>query len=356
MGNPFTLPFRKLRERIASQEHNGLVVDRAAFTDLNSLLRFGRPWKKQAEAPPRELLIETTNICTANCVFCAYQYQDKFRDGKGVMSDEVFEKALSGFAEMVGGDTADRTIDFTPLVGEPLVDPKIIDRIRRAKEYGFRVFFYTNGMLLHRIDLGEFLGSGVDQIAISTSPLDRESHEALYRTEKYDDLLRGIHLLLQQRKEGGHEVQISLSFRAHMSLAETLQKPDFQRYVRPYLTEKELDQVEIIVRRFDNWGGMIAPEDLVGEMRLATAPRLKRRPCSWTLVPMVLFDGSVRACGARFTGLETANKDDGLLVGDLGGETLRQIWEGERLRDLRRRFAAKEIPRVCQTCTMYRPM
>src|SRR3954451_15826869 len=97
--------------------------------DGRTLLRSHRPWDGLANEVPATLFIETTNICNANCVFCAYQYQAGFRKGKGVMSDELFHKSLEDYRAM-GGETSRKRINFPPLVGEPLVDPKIIKRAR----------------------------------------------------------------------------------------------------------------------------------------------------------------------------------------------------------------------------------
>lgn len=111
--------------------------------DCRTLIRMPRHWTHLEELTPKTLYIETTNICNADCVFCAYQYQNGFRPGKGVMKDEIFEKALREYKQMpepVSGKK--KQINFTPLVGEPLVDPKIIARTKLAREMGFRVIFF----------------------------------------------------------------------------------------------------------------------------------------------------------------------------------------------------------------------
>ena len=113
--------------------------------DVRSVLNTTHDWTAREESAPATLFIETTNICNADCVFCAYQYQDKFRSGKGTMSDELFEKALADYVALTAGPE-ERHVNFTPLVGEPLVDPKIIHRVGRAKAIGADVTFFTNGI------------------------------------------------------------------------------------------------------------------------------------------------------------------------------------------------------------------
>ena len=320
--------------------------------DTRSLLHTSQDWTHREEMPPATLFIETTNICNADCVFCAYQYQDKFRAGKGTMSDELFEKALTDYTALAGPD--ERHINFTPLVGEPLVDPKIISRVARCKSIGADVTFFTNGILLNRINIEALLETNVDRIYISTAPFDAESHELLYRSHgKYGDLLSGVQKLLDARNRRNAETRVNLMFRSHIPLKKIVQLPDFKQFILPKLRTKEVENLYAQVRGFDSWGGQIQSSDLPPGMGLAQPPRLKRRPCTWTFNLMVMYDGLVRACSCRFTGAERM-ATDGLLIGDLRQQSLGEIWRGENLRKLRRNFEQGTLPEVCRSCTMYR--
>jgi MoaA/NifB/PqqE/SkfB family radical SAM enzyme len=321
--------------------------------DCRTLLRSGVDWRKFEHQTPQTLHLETTNICNANCVFCAYQYQSGFREGRGVMSDRIFYQALCDYARM-GGVTGRKEINFTPLAGEPLIDPHLIERAQLAAEFGFRTTFFTNGILLRHIDIDALLDAGVYRLVISTAPFDRESHERLYRTNgKYEDLRAGVQKLLKRRNQRHSPMVVSLQFRADVGLAEILRMPDFQRLILPHLRPEEVKNLYAQVRSFDNWGGQIKPGDLPAGMQIADAPLLKYRPCHWLFSPQVLYDGRVRACSGRFTARDLV-KEDGLLVGDLRSQTLGEIWDGDALRDLRRDFERGTLPPVCQSCTMYR--
>jgi MoaA/NifB/PqqE/SkfB family radical SAM enzyme len=320
--------------------------------DARSMLHSGQDWVFRETAPPNTLFLELTNICNADCVFCAYQYQSKFRAGKGVMSDELFEKALADYADFTAA--AERHVNFTPLVGDPLVDPKIIQRVRRCKEIGADVTFFTNGILLNRIDVEALLATEVDRIYISTAPFDKESHERLYRTQgKYEELLAGVQKLLQARNRRNATTRVNLMFRSDVPLHLIKAMPDFQRCILPNLRAKEVKNLYAQVRGFDSWGGQIQPADLPPGMGMAQAPKLKRRPCVWTFNLMVMYDGLVRACSCRFTGTERVSTD-GLLVGDLRNQTLAEIWKGDAIKALHRSFESGKLHDVCRSCTMYR--
>ena len=328
------------------------VYAKRIVEDTKSLARMFLPWKHLVESFPPSMTIETTNICNASCIFCAYQYQEDFRKGQGVMSDTIFERSLAQFKEMGG-----REINFTPLVGDALIDPNIIKRIKHAKDMGFKVTFFTNGILFNRIDMEAFINSGVDTVSLSTGPFNREDYEKLYRTKpgQYEELKEGLKKLLTARKKLNKKFKFRILFRSNMSFKDLEKLPDYQNEILPLMSEEERKSVYVLSKGFDSWGNQIRKEDLDGIMDIALPPLIKRRPCAWTLEMTVLWDGKVRACSARYTGTEALDDNDGLFVGDLNESSLKDIWRGKELKDLRQRFVTGSLPPVCQTCTMYRP-
>lgn len=330
-------------------ESNIRVYSKRVVEDTRSLMRFFLPWRHLEECHPTTLYLETTNICNADCVFCAYKFQKEFRQGKGIMSDEIFGTALKQYREMGG-----KRIAMTPLVGEPLLDPKVVERVRMAKDMGFHVSFFTNGILLGRIDLQGLLKTGLDNLVLSTGPFEKASHELLFRTNKYEEMIEGVRELLVLRNALYAPLEVTILFRSHIPYRELVGLPDYRDKIYPLLSEEERRKVYVQIKCFDTWGGQIRKKDLPGIMDVAYPPVIKRRPCLWTFFAMVLWDGHVRACSCRFTGTERQDGDDGLLIGHLGQESLQDIWKGEGVKILRRRFLAGNLPLVCRKCTMYR--
>jgi organic radical activating enzyme len=317
--------------------------------EARTLTRTLAPWEHRATRPPETLFIETTNICNANCVFCAYQYQPDFRVGKGVMDDALFHRVLDEYAAL-GGER----VSFTPIVGDPLVDPEIVERLGAAVAAGFDVRFYTNGILFNKIDVSGLVKTGIRTINVSLAPFDREQHEILYRSHHYDDLIEGIVKLLKTRNEQKAALTLHLEFRAGLPLSRILAFPDFQKRVAPFLSTDEHRAITVQIKGYDSWGGQIAKEDLVDGMALAIPPRLKHRPCVRTFQPTVLWDGKVRACSCVFAPAPAKDSNDGLLVGDMHEAHLRDIWTGPRMHALRRRFTDGDCLPLCKVCTSYR--
>lgn len=313
---------------------------------VTPVLKRFRNWQALESKPPQLLKLELTNICNANCVFCAYQYESR---PKGYMSDELYEKALRQY---VGWNHKGR-LSYVPIVGEPLVDPKLVPRIRRAKELGIReIYFYTNGILLYKYDIDALLTSGLTNLSISTAPFDAESFERLYRNMNYARLIEGIEKLLAANRDLGHPVEIHFLIRSDVSRKKVLAKPDYQRHIRPYINEA-ID-IGVMVKGYDSWGGVIRQEDLFGEMTLAEPPNDKSRPCSQTFTLTVLGDGRVRACGCRLNNNDTGG--DPLILGDLNTQSLQEIWNGEKLKQVHRSFEQNKLYELCRNCTTYDPI
>lgn len=314
-------------------------------TRIRPVLKRFRNWRALERKASPLLKLELTNICNANCVFCGYQYENRL---KGYMPDDLYDKALQQYARW----NRNGRLSFIPIVGEPLVDPKLLARIRRAKELGIpEIYFYTNGILLYKFDIEALLTSGLTHLSISTSPFDAESFERLYRNTNYARLLEGVEKLLIANRDLGHPVDIHFLIRSDISREKVLAKPDYRRHIRPYINEAR--DVGVMVKGFDTWGGMIRKEDLFGEMTLAEIPQDKSRPCSQTFTLTVLWDGRVRACGCR---LNNDGVEDPLILGNLNTQSLEEIWNGEKLRAVRRSFEQGKLCDLCRKCTSYTPV
>lgn len=321
-------------------------------SDIKTLARSYRSWEKLEAVIPAIVNAEPANICNARCVFCPYSKTSSWRKEKGLMSEQIFEKILIDFKE-----AGVRRISFGCIEGDPLIEPQIIERIERCTKAGFSSMLYTNGILLERFDTEKLVNSGLGKIYISTSPFAKEHHERVYRTKHYDALLRGVIGLLETRNRMRSSLFVGISFRANISLQDTWTLPDFAK-IRPLLSKVELSLLEDqLLNIFDSWGGLITKDDLVGSMRLAISPRFKFLPCVMTFNnPIVLYDGTVRACACRYGTEEFQNdvsNDNDLIIGNIQKESFTEIWMGEAIRKLRRRFVSGDLPVVCQKCSLY---
>jgi MoaA/NifB/PqqE/SkfB family radical SAM enzyme len=315
---------------------------RAALYRVNLRITKLRGWRHFETLPPNVLKVESTNICNADCIFCAYQYENR---PKSFMAEDLYLKCVEEYAAMGG-----RRLSYVPIVGEPLVDRKFIQKVREAKKHGMKdVYTFTNGLLLHKFDTDELLLSGIDLLIISSTPFDEAMYFRLYRNKGYQKLLQNLSTLLRRNVELGRPVRIQLHLRSDVNEQAALSFPDYVTHIRPYINEAT--DVGVMLE-YDNWGGLIKQEDLSGEMKLYDPPRDKSIPCLHTFTLTVLSDGRVRACGCRFN---NDVKDDPLIIGDARTQPLAEIWNSDKLKGLRRRFETGDLPSLCQKCSAYQP-
>ena len=295
----------------------------------------------------RKMFFDVANICNARCVFCIYRKIENNPDYKqGVMSFDVFKKALDQFILMGGSD-----IGLTPIIGDPLIDPGLMEKIKYAVETRKikKIYFYSNGILLFKNDIyKKLIDSGISNMEISTQGCNKEFFEKAYGVPLYDQFIMGINFLLDYNKQKGEPVSISINFRPAQKPSVVLNSPDFISKIKPYLSKKVGYSFMI---DYDNWGDSIGKDDLMGVMKLKRKPLVKRIPCSRIFDTIVLFDGSVRLCAARIN----KTQFDDMIIGNINEDNLKNIFFSDKATEIRRKFTENKHSNACIGCSLYVP-
>jgi len=291
---------------------------------------------------PETLCIELSNLCNSNCIFCAYKYD--FRK-KMLMSENHFRKAVDQFRD-IGG----KAIVISPLLGESLIDPNMLNRIEYIRDRGFKtVELFSNLTLLHKFDLARFLQSGITYICISTAPLSPQPYEEIYRNMQYGHLIMNIHNLLKafcftSKKTIKH---IEISFRGPLSLQKCVETPNYRKYVEPYLCEN----ISLsCLNEFDSWNDVIKQRDLMEGMKIKSADFSKRIPCRRLYVVQCDANGSLRLCGCR---INPITKDDELYLGHISKDTILEVYSSSKVKRIITGFLKNDLPMVCRKCSWY---
>jgi radical SAM protein with 4Fe4S-binding SPASM domain len=292
------------------------------------------------------LITGVTNICNAKCTFCAYPKVVANKTLQtGIMSMEIFCKAVDEWAALGG-----TRLDLTPVVGDPLVDPGLLDKLDHAVKKGMRVSLTTNAILMDKNDnYRQLIDRGIREIYISTQGTNKEKYEEIYGVKHFDEAVSGIRHLLEYNRSRGEPIKIAIRFRNAEKPSEITRSKLFKECLKPYFSENV--RVNYTVD-FDNWGGTIKPEDLSGNMRLRELPHQLNIPCASLFGVVVRHDGSVRLCGCR---LVRSDLDD-LVVGNIREHSMKEIAESERAWDIIRGFYTGQRPETCKGCTMYQPV
>ena len=305
-------------------------------------------FKHRQLEPSAYLVTGVTNICNAKCTFCAYPkvVANKTLE-TGVMSFDVFKKAVDEWAA-IGG----QSLDLTPVVGDPLVDPNILKKVDYAvNQAGLKdVYLTTNAILINKNETyKKLIDLGIAAVFISTQGASKDVYEKIYGVKHYEEAMSGVRNLMEYNKSRGEPARIVVRFRNHEKPSQIIRSPDFKKNIQPYLSERV--RVNYTVD-FDNWGGTIKPADMTGNMRLRVLPPMLNVPCKNLFNFAVRHDGRVRLCGCRLT----TNDNDDLVVGNIKDKTLKQISESDEAWNIIKGFYEGKRPHTCLECTFYQPI
>jgi len=292
--------------------------------------------------------VATINYCNAKCNFCG---QHKFKRPSGLMTQEMFEHIVDECLKM-----GIKELDFTPPLGDPLLDDKIFDKVGYARKKGIEILsITTNGIKLSGQNYRAMVNA-FDNIRISLGGCTRAEYKAIYGVDKFDNVVtwilemaKYIEYLRKWSLVNGQRKNILIFFRASSSWKE-IKRSLLMEYLRPHIKAGYL-RVEY-TNFYDNWGGSIKPEDMLGEMKMRAAKKKRGVPCQSLKQFFVEHSGNVRLCGCRFKDKE----DDDLVAGNIKKNSLAFILRSRSLSIYNRFKKGVDLPDVCKDCTLYRPI
>jgi len=269
------------------------------------------------EAPLPEIVqIESTNICNAKCVFCP---RDDMARKQGVMDMELFKKVVDECVEL--GIEHVRMHNY----GEPFVDRQLVEKVRYAKEKGVpQVGMISNGSLITDAAARGMIDAGLDAINISVDASGKEVFERTRVGLKYDTVIANVERLLALRDASGKR-------RPKLILSFVRQNNDEDEHA--FIEHWRARADKIHVTDLHNWAGTLNQKSDVNY------------PCyrPW-LTFTALWDGRVSLCCADFDGRT--------ILGDLRTHTIKEIWNSDAYRAVRREHLDSGGPAICQSCDL----
>jgi MoaA/NifB/PqqE/SkfB family radical SAM enzyme len=287
---------------------------------------------------PLLLRIETINVCNAACAFCSYTGMKR---KKGVMSMALFEKIVKDYADMGGGP-----VSLTPVQGDALLDPHLIERIRilEANPKINQITLTTNAIALDRYSDEEvcYLLKTLDCIQLSIGGLDAETYRTMYSVDRYEKVQQSMNRLLKLKQSIPKHSAIAFAFRTN----------DWRFELRFKRQIKELRSKGVFISHiwlFDNYSGLVKSDKKRNLVVVDTFSK-QDRVCIYPSVNMaILSDGKVTACGC------TDIEGGGLVIGHTEKNSLADIWSGKIRREMLDSFERGQPPIMCQRCSAYQP-
>ncbi|HUQ92968.1 MAG TPA: radical SAM/SPASM domain-containing protein [Bryobacteraceae bacterium] len=275
---------------------------------------------------PVEYIVETTAKCNLYCPMCP---RETHRQPKEDMADAIFERLVK---------ESGRTAEHMMLIGlgEPLLDPKIFDRIEYCEKHGVSTLLSTNGTLLDEKNAARLLSGPLKHVTLSFDGATKESYEYYRKGARFEKVRDNFVRFARMKQERQAAVQVVVQMvRMERNAAEV---EDFLKFWRAV---PGVDQVRI-------------KEDETNLMRpdAGHAPEDWKHPCHylWRGPMYVKHNGDVYPCCQSYM-------LNGKPVGNVGEQSLGEIFnstEMQRMRRLHVQGQAQQID-ICANCCITIP-
>ncbi|MCA9773331.1 MAG: SPASM domain-containing protein, partial [Myxococcales bacterium] len=328
---------------------------------------------------PLEIFLASSDACNLSCQFCAITVKEPRPVGStAIMKSEV----MGAVAPWLAGAANVSLTGF----GEPFMNPNLLGAVCAGIDHGSRVEFFTNGKMLTEERANKIIEAGLPNLFVSISSADPATYERLYADGDFERLRRNLSHLRDEKARLGLSLPRVIfntlvmkstlaglpdlvRFAAEMNVGKIDLKPLVTYEAIPflhgerinYLPERD-DAILAEVRRLAADAGIelgdinylatqetrevAAPKPSTG--RDWQEPRLRlHKPCPlvWRTT-YVGVQGDVKPCCF-------AADDKHLSLGNLREQTIHDIWNGEKYRELRRQHLAGEVPETCAHCVKF---
>lgn len=272
---------------------------------------------------PIRLWIETTNQCNLRCSVCPNSTDTVSR--KGNMDLELYECIL----DQLKGKANDINLSHR---GEPLYHPDLSRMIKMAGDRNLATRIHTNATMMDADKSRELLEAQPDLVSFSFDGYDKESYEAVRIGGIFEETLANIRTFLSEKQKAKLKkpytvIQIIEPPDASASYLDKLH--EFGRNIR----KDGLDK--FYVKKPHNWAGNTESVSSLAQSYLL---------CTFLYYSMtVLWNGLVCPCPQDWYGT--------MVLGDLNDQSVEEVWNGEPLRNLRRRGAMCDLEGlICENC------
>jgi radical SAM protein with 4Fe4S-binding SPASM domain len=285
---------------------------------------------------PFVVYIEPSNLCNFRCQFCPTADKEllkKVGRPRGSMNLDLFKKIVNDIREF---GTRLKLLSLYK-DGEPLVNRQFPEMVRYAREAGIsdRIWTKTNGSLLNPELNERIVDAGIDMICISVEGVSRGAYRAIADVDiNYEAFRDNLRDLYERRRDCEIYIKIADSG----------------------LRQEEIDK---FYEDFGPFATKIAVEKLMGwsysEMKDFTLgtnpttydglPLTPKEVCAYPFYVMAVnFNGTVSLCGNDWS--------HNTVVGDASRESLRSIWEGDRLFEFRKMMleGRRKENKACGNC------
>lgn len=274
--------------------------------------------RHQAELP-RGFTLNLCGHCTYRCTYCPQSLRPHPPEYIELEVVERVFQELEGRAVYVQMGTR----------GENLLHPRFFDVLRVIKDSNPRsyVCLNTNAFIIDDAMMEGLLTLGLDHLVFSLQTMVPELYANISGSSHHAKVVDRIKRCIARRQALGSETFLSVQYLAF---------PENLPHKRAFLDYWQDYDIEVQIQRFHGWGD---------KFEVKKDETVARYPCHYLwLYPTVTHSGNLVPCFADFY--------DEMAYGSLKTHSLRELWQGEKIRELRELHLQGrwgEIP-MCKDC------
>ncbi|HAT7074271.1 TPA: radical SAM protein [Legionella pneumophila] len=265
---------------------------------------------------PKQIQVETTNICNHACSFCAYTLMERT---KGQMKPELFKRLVKE-----AYDNGAREIGLFA-GAEPLTCKWLDEYVHYCKTIGYEyMYISTNGSIPNQDRFKQIIDAGLNSIKFSVNGGNREIYKKVHGNDHFDRVISNIRFVSDYRKKVEHKVYIGVSF-VGMEMSKNSYS-ELQELIRDYVDE-------IIYYEASNQSG-----------QMNHLPLPPYRDCHLPFNKLhISREGYLKACCNDYENL--------LAIEDLNKMSMLEAWNGEKFQDLREKHLNNKMDgTLCANC------
>jgi radical SAM protein with 4Fe4S-binding SPASM domain len=296
---------------------------------------------------------------------------------------QPFEMTLSEVLAVVDQMPGLGVRDVSLVGSEVLLFEGWRDVIGRIRSYGIECSMLTNGSLVDETVAADLMGAHPSRVTVSLDG-DEAAHDKLRGKKSFERAMRGVALLADARARispetgiGMHMTISHLNVHAIRAASDICVERGLDLSFQPasYASQELIDRSFVLgekaaTNRFRPANGMgITSEDLVELRRVyAELTKLGRSYPSLLLImslpPDKIARGEYPIGACQTTRHELVVEPDGRVItcanvdaftiGNVREQSLGEIWESERRRELTKALRGKDAPAICVTCCNFR--
>jgi sulfatase maturation enzyme AslB (radical SAM superfamily) len=271
-----------------------------------------------------EVRIETSTECNYSCIFCPHS--NKFTRKKQTMSFDRFWYIVDKIKEELPNIT-DLTISG---FGESFLDLTILEKVKYAKDEGYKVHLLTNGYYLDKYTLDFLNEVGIEDLRIGLHSVEYDSYKKITQTKgnEFFKVIENIQYIIEKTN-----IPLILTF----DIVRGINDNQLDKII-----EKYNDNATIEVWKPHNW---------VSTFMFRKGPLIKPtcgRPFNGPY--QIQVDGKVNMCCFDYNGK--------LLLGNFLTQTMEEIFKGYEFTILKKHHENGTLYKtqyICRDCDQRKP-